>query len=301
MYACLFCGYSSDKKNNYLRHIKTKRHFDNLNKTFECDKSEYYHCIMCSYKNKKKNQYLRHINFCVMKNLNKAIQLDSKDHVNQLQKKFKSEIRSINSINKNIQKENILCLKVLSNLIKENYINERVLNDKNIWSISEKKKILQHLHENEKGQGKDQEEVILKDIENQLHNNITTIYLNDFDNKHINNIENVNDNISVYSNSEININEYTNNSCSDCNSESDSDSDSDSDSEILDIHYNMQSLKKIRDCGRIFFYDQNNVVFNLENNVIGTRVHDDSCPKNHKNNKYTDRCWWYVDYEKSNS
>ena len=60
---------------------------------------------MCNYKTKKKNQYLRHINFCVMKNLNKSIQLDSKDHLNQIQKKFKSEIRSLNSNIKTLQKK----------------------------------------------------------------------------------------------------------------------------------------------------------------------------------------------------
>ena len=76
-----------------------------------------------------------------MKNLNKAIHVDSKDHIHQVQKKFKSEIRILNSNIKNLQKKNDLCLKVISNLIEENYINERVLNNKNIWSSSEKKKI----------------------------------------------------------------------------------------------------------------------------------------------------------------
>ena len=64
-----------------------------------------------------------------MKNLNKSIQLDSKDHMNQIQKKFKSEIRCLNSNIKSLQKKNDLCLKVINNLIKENYINERVLNN----------------------------------------------------------------------------------------------------------------------------------------------------------------------------
>ena len=140
MYVCVFCGYSSYKKNNYLRHLKTKKHFDNLNKHLENENNDYYHCSLCCYKNKKKNHYLRHINLCVMKNLNKEIQLDYKDHINQLQKKFKYEIRCLHTMIKNIQKKNNLCLKTLSNLIQENYIDERVLMDKKIWSMNEKKK-----------------------------------------------------------------------------------------------------------------------------------------------------------------
>lgn len=54
MYVCLFCGYSSDKKNNYLRHLKTKRHLETLNKTLEKEDKGCYHCIMCNYKTKKK-------------------------------------------------------------------------------------------------------------------------------------------------------------------------------------------------------------------------------------------------------
>ena len=49
----------------------------------------------------------------MMKNLNKSIQIDSKNHISQIQSKFKSEIRSLNAQIKNESKKNILCLKII--------------------------------------------------------------------------------------------------------------------------------------------------------------------------------------------
>ena len=283
MYLCAFCGYSSDKKNNFLRHLKTDRHHEIFSKKIDDNEKGYYHCIFCKFKNKKKSTYLNHINLCMMKNLNKSIQIDSKNHISQIQSKFKSEIRSLNSQIKNESKKNILCLKIIGNLIKEDYISERILNDKNVWSLNEKKKIFTYLHQIMKDTDKNntnEKDVILKNIENQADENITTIYLN-----------NINKN-KIIDESETNvINNDHSESDRDYSSDSESDSDYDSSDDI------MNGLKKIRDCGRIYYYDDNNVVYNNENNRIGKRVHDDTCPRCQQQSNYSNKCWWYVEYD----
>ena len=139
--------------------------------------------------------------------------------------------------------------------------------------------------------------MVLDKIEKQVDNNITTIYLNGFDKNMNNDSENLNE---ISSNDDSTIKTLENESDIDesgSDTETDSDSDSDSDS-LPDIEYNMKGLKKIRDCGRLYFCDCQNIVYNVNNERIGIRVHDESCPKNHKNGKYSEKCWWYVEYEK---
>ena len=125
-----------------------------------------------------------------------------------------------------------------------------------------------------------EKDVILKNIENQADENITTIYLN-----------NINKN-KIIDESETNvINNDHSESDRDYSSDSESDSDYDSSDDI------MNGLKKIRDCGRIYYYDDNNVVYNNENNRIGKRVHDDTCPRCQQQSNYSNKCWWYVEYD----
>ena len=54
MYLCVFCGYSTDKKNNFIRHLKTERHKETFNKRIDTTDKDCYHCLYCKYQNKKK-------------------------------------------------------------------------------------------------------------------------------------------------------------------------------------------------------------------------------------------------------
>ena len=140
--------------------------------------------------------------------------------------------------------------------------------------------------------------MVLDKIEKQVDNSITTIYLNGV-NKEKKDSLSINNELSSNDNSTINTLDNSP-SCS-CSSESDTDTDTDSDSDsdsLSDDGFKMKGLKKIRDCGRLYFCDCHNIVYNVNNERIGIRVHDESCPKKHKNGKYSERCWWYVEYEK---
>jgi hypothetical protein len=302
MYICIFCGYSNEKKNNYLRHLKTKRHLENFNKMNNYE-NNFYNCSICKYKNKKRSNYLRHINLCVMKNLNKSISINSKDDITQLQNKYKSEIRNLHSLIKKERKKNNLCLKIIENLIEENIINYKIFNNKNILSLNEKKKIFEYLHEkiNNDSQNSNTKENILNKIENHTTGNVT-IYLNNINNDKENNDKENNESEHNEGNENNKIDESIEDTDSEDNNSLSTNSDcsssdySDSCDEVeLLIDKKISNLKKIRDCGRIYYYDEKNNVYN-NNKIIGIRKHDESCPRNHCNNNYNDKCWWYVEY-----
>ena len=50
-FECIKCNYKTDKKGNYKRHLKTKKHIE-LHKEFICDE--------CKYKTSKKSNLIRH-------------------------------------------------------------------------------------------------------------------------------------------------------------------------------------------------------------------------------------------------
>ena len=55
IYECVKCNYKTDKKGNYKRHLKTKKHIE-LQKEFNCDE--------CKYKTSKKGNLIRHYKNC---------------------------------------------------------------------------------------------------------------------------------------------------------------------------------------------------------------------------------------------
>ena len=55
IYECIKCNYKTNKRGNYNRHIKTKKHLDK-NKT--CNE---YKCVHCNYTTNRKNNYIRHM------------------------------------------------------------------------------------------------------------------------------------------------------------------------------------------------------------------------------------------------
>lgn len=293
MYLCIFCNYYTDKKDNYIRHVKTKKHLDIVKKTLD-DSHKNYICGICKYKTDKKSNYFCHINLCLMKNFNKTFQTNYKEDIIELKNKFKTEKKKLQfSINK-LNKKNNFFMKIFKNLIEEDYIDERVLNNKNVFSSNDKTQMIEYLRiffENNTNKEK-----FLNDIKHQISNNITTIYLSNTCENECQK-ESKKESISITfseSGSEYNS-DSDSEDLSDYESTNDYSSDSISD---IDLNDNVNNLKQITDCGRIYFYDNNNIVFNINNERIGIRVHDEYCPREHNDNNYTDKCWWYVEYDK---
>ena len=54
-FECINCNYKTDKRGNYKRHLKTKKHID-IHKEFNCDE--------CNYKTNKKGNLIRHYKKC---------------------------------------------------------------------------------------------------------------------------------------------------------------------------------------------------------------------------------------------
>ena len=304
MYLCVFCGYSTDKKNNFLRHLKTERHKDIFNKRIDTTDKDCYHCLFCKYQNKKKNNYLIHINLCMMKNLNKSIQKDYTEHNSQTQHKFKAVNRFLTTDNKQKTKEMEFYLQIIERLFKENYINDKILNDRKIWSINERDNILSII-KCDKNIKTNEKDTVLMNIEKQVNDKVTTIYLNNINklqnyDKMDNFYEkkNTNNCVSVFG-SNIETEHKSNENDSENDSKNDSENDSENDSFVESLEFsNNNKMKKIRDCGRLYFYDEQNNVFNDNNEKIGVREHDECCPNQHKNNCTNDNCWWYVEYIK---
>lgn len=292
MYLCIFCNYYNEKKENYIRHVKTKKHLDIVKKILDVPHNNYI-CGICKYKTDKKSSYFCHINLCLIKNFNNTFQTDYKAEITQLKNTFKTEKKNLQLTINKLKKKNIFFMKIFQKLIEEDYINERVLNNKNIFSFNEKNKIVEYL----RTRFKNNEEKILNDIKNQS-NNITTIYLNNkYEKDDIQQVEKITNVKNIYSGTET---ETESESESETESETETESFSESDSGTdIDLDDNVNNLKKIRDCGRLYFYNNENIVFNINNERIGIRVHDEYCPKTHVNNKYNENCWWYVQYDKN--
>ena len=83
MYLCIFCNYYNEKKENYIRHVKTKKHLDIVKKILDVPHNNYI-CGICKYKTDKKSSYFCHINLCLIKNFNNTFQTDYKEEITQL-------------------------------------------------------------------------------------------------------------------------------------------------------------------------------------------------------------------------
>ena len=95
-YECIKCNYKTDKKGNYNRHLKTKKHIE-IHKEFSCDD--------CIYKTNKKSNLVRHYRNCH----NKFIEDIEKDEKNtfdlsNLEINLKKILREQESIKKLIPK-----------------------------------------------------------------------------------------------------------------------------------------------------------------------------------------------------
>lgn len=280
MFACNHCNYKSDKRNNYMRHLQSQRHYEKLNlKMIEPDKmkDKSYNCGICSYKTNNKNNYSRHVKFCAVQKINKSIELNIKDDTKKYKKYYQNTIRELNYQLKEIELQKVFLLNVVENLIYKKYLNTNILNDKEI--ITDKKRLL----------------TLLKNKNNLLYTN-QKVATKKIDSSVVNKEDSDIDKEIQETNINLFIDNQKNEDDEVESKDHDSDTESDSDEEELIIK-NMKGLKKIIDCSRSYYYDIYNNVYNNELKIIGKRVHDtDNCPRLHKHNNYCDKCWWYVEY-----
>jgi hypothetical protein len=84
-FECKKCNYNTDKRGNYNRHLKTKKHLD-------IHRIEYLYCNLCNYKTNKKNNLIRH----------------GKKYHSKIQKENNIESNKINLTNLEVNLEKIL-------------------------------------------------------------------------------------------------------------------------------------------------------------------------------------------------
>ena len=287
MFACNHCNYKTDKRNNYMRHLQSQRHYEKLNlKMIEPEKikEKTYSCGICSYKTNNKNNYSRHVSFCAVQKINKSIEMNMREDTKKYKKYYQDNIRELNSQLKEIELQKVFLLEIVENLIYKKYVNTNILNDKEI--ITDKKKLL-HLLKNKNNLLYVNQKPVKKNIDFVINNkeeqlegkNISKLEIQDIKQNHEMSEDEEEDESDEY--------------------EEDSDTETESDEEELIIK-NMKGLKKIIDCSRTYYYDINNDVYNGDLKIIGKRVHDDdNCPRLHKDNNYCDKCWWYVEYNRN--
>ena len=87
MFICSTCNYKTNKKGNYNRHLKTKKHLIRIDK-----KETTFKCPFCDYETSRRNNYLRHM---------------SNIHDDELDEIGKSDMENQTNINKYKEPENI--------------------------------------------------------------------------------------------------------------------------------------------------------------------------------------------------
>ena len=88
MFICSTCNYKTNKKGNYNRHLKTKKHLIRIDK-----KETTFKCPFCDYETSRRNNYLRH--------------MKSNIHDDELDEIGKTDMENQTNINKYKEPENI--------------------------------------------------------------------------------------------------------------------------------------------------------------------------------------------------
>jgi len=135
-YVCKLCKYSTKRKANYERHLKTKKHI-NSNKTFNCKCGKVY---------KYKSGLSKHKNKCTYHKISDSLkileknEMENKNQINELKKTnnlIMKELIKSNNNNGNLMHEMKKIKEKNGQIVKQNIINNNnVQNIQNIHNVS---------------------------------------------------------------------------------------------------------------------------------------------------------------------